>query len=389
MNARMECDLENSVALAVAEEIRSSPTFHRFIQVLREYKIETICDSHAHVSSGRNDLLDGVAKESINELPELPFTISDINRLYDALFHKEGINYRSVVFDTPLGAYDLVKRNHRLLNDLLTPSEGESWNVVPFAVVTPDMQGYQIEEFVERGARGFKMTPRTTSPLIKRGTISDITLAEMLNPEALRIADDHRLPLVVHLPQLVVSPRMRPSLRDELAHIASTYPNLKIILAHLGQAQTPAKIEHLLEWLDRAGFTEIIWMDISAVTVPSVLEIAFASDVRLLFGTDIDFSLTERGKYIMFKYANGQRVLAKPEDRGTVITALVSTSFGNQLKEFVNEEGIDLDSPLLLFQFEGILKAVAGLQQKGKSRAEIKSILENLFFRNAELLLRV
>ena len=374
---------------SIVEEIKNSSVYHWFLNTLREYEIKSICDFHAHVSSGRNDILKTASEESVRELPELPFSIGDVNRLYDILFRNEGFEFLSVVFDTPLGAYDMVKRNGRLLTDLDSMAPEESRKIVPFAVVTPEMQGYQIQGYVERGAKGFKMTPRTTSPYIKRGTISDITLTDMLNPEALRVANSHGLPLVVHLPQLVVSPRMKPSLKEELGGIATKYPDLKIVLAHLGQAQTPAKIEDLMGWIDRNGLGEIIWMDISAVTVPSVLEIAFTSDIKLVFGTDIDFSLTERGKYIMFKYSNGQRVPAEPEDKGTVITALVSTSFGTQLREFVAEEGIDLDAPLLLFQLEGILDAIGRLRKKGRLKAEIKPILERLFFRNAEALLKV
>ena len=369
----------------IISDIKASPIYRRFLDSLRHYEIKTIYDIHTHVSSGREDLIDDTPSAY---LPEFPFSIEDVNHLYDTLFRSEGIHLYSVVFDTPLNAYSMAKRNDRLLRRLATMPAEESRKVIPFAVVTPDMPRHRIQEYVERGARGFKMTPRITSPCFKRGTITDIALADMLNPEALRVANAHALPLVVHLPQLVVQPRMKQSLKDELGQIAIKYPDLRIVLAHLGQAQTPAKIEDLLDWIEKNALAEVIWMDISAVSVPSVLAIALSSDVKLVFGTDIDFSLTERGKYIMFKYANGQRVLAEPEDNGTVVTTLVSTSFGNKLKGFVADEGIDLDAPLLLFQLEGIIDAADRLTQNGKSWTQMKSILENLFFRNAESLLK-
>ena len=127
-------------------------------------------------------------------------------------------------------------------------------------------------------------------------------------------------------------------------------------------------------------------MDISAVTVPSVLAKAFESNVRLVFGTDIDFALTERGKYVMFKIANGERVLADDEDNGSVITALVSTNFGDKLKPFAAKQGIDLDAPLILFQMEGILDAIGRIERNGRTQEEIRVILEDLFFRNAQRL---
>jgi len=376
----MENQSGNPYIPIIIDEIKSSPIYLRFLQVLRDHEIKSIYDCHAHISSGRED----TAFDDTSELmPRFPFSIDDVNYLYDELFRREGISFTSVVFDTPLPAYDLVKKNEQLLQSM---NEHETKKVVPFAVVTPEMDYRQIENWVENGASGFKMTPRTASSHVKRGVISDITLTDMLNPEALWIANQHGLPLVVHLPQLVVSPRMKSPLKDELLQIVAKYPNLKIILAHLGQAQTPAKIEDLLALIDSNDLYDIIWMDISAVTVPSVLAMAFESNVRLVFGTDIDFALTERGKYVMFKIANGERVLADDEDNGNVITALVSTNFGDQLKPFAAEQGIDLDAPLILFQMEGILDAIGRIEKNGRTQEEIQVILEDLFFRNAQRL---
>ena len=377
---------ENPYLPIIIDEIKASPIYRKFLNLLREYGIKAIYDTHAHVSSGREEII-GDAPAGL--LPKFPFTVSDINHLYDSLFQCMGIEFTTVVFDTPLAAYDMARKNDQLFTKLAKMDSFEAQKLVPFAVVTPEMSGDQIQGYVERGAKGFKMTPRTASPYVKRGAISDITLTEMLNPQALQIANSQGLPLVVHLPQLVVSPRMKPALREELGQIAMKYPNLKIILAHLGQSQTPDKISELVDWIQENGLQNNIWMDISAVTVPSVLETAFCSNIKLLFGTDIDFSLTERGHYIMFRYQDGQRVLADEKDKGSVITALVSTSFGDQLKGFATEQGIDLDAPLFLFQLDGILNATDRLKKRGQNRAGIERILQNLFFKNAETLFGV
>ncbi|MBM3133441.1 MAG: hypothetical protein FJZ95_10505, partial [Chloroflexi bacterium] len=309
---------QNPYLPEIIAEIRASQTYRRFIDLLRTFGIPRIYDCHAHISSGREDTVGDAPPEL---MPQHPFTIGDVNTLYEGLFRGEGIESTTVVFDTPLPAYNLPKKNEQLLSDIraMEPPKG----VIPFAVVTPEMSVSQIEGWVRGGAKGFKMTPRTSSPFVKRGVISDVSLAEMLNTEALRIANAHRLPLVVHLPQLVVAPRIKPSLKGELVQTALKYPDLKIILAHLGQAQTPAKIEDLLGWMEKNDLWEHVWMDISAVTVPSVMATAMASKARLVFGTDIDFALTERGRYISFKIANGQRTLAGDNDNGNIITALV------------------------------------------------------------------
>ncbi len=374
-------ELKNPYLPIIIDEIKTSHIYQRFLQTLKEYDIRAICDCHAHISSGKEDTI-GEAPPEL--MPQYSFAVEDVNRFYRELFEDEGISFTSVIFDTPLPAYDLVKKNTLLLSERETMAADDSEKVVPFAVVTPGMDGRQIQGWVDRGAKGFKMTPRMASPNVRRGVISDISLFEMLNPEALIIANADRLPLVVHLPQLVVSPRMKQSLKDELVQIAIKYPNLKIILAHLGQAQTPSKMEDLLDLVERNDLYESIWMDISAVTIPSVISMALESKVKLLFGTDIDFALVERGRYVMFKIVNGERVLVEDDDNGNVITALVSQNFGAQLKTFILESGIILDGPLLLFQFEGILDAIERLGNKGKTQEEIRVLLERLFFKNVE-----
>ena len=372
--------MNNPHVLEILSDLVSSPIYLNFIQLLRTHDICQICDSHVHISSGKEGLLPGMPDDLT---PQYPFSIEDLLFFYDTLFGNEGIKYSSIIFDTPLPAYDLAQKNDDLLAFHHKMVDSDSERVVPFAVITPEMESRQIEKWVSGGVKGFKMTPRTTSSQVKRGVISDVTLSEMLNPEALQIADQNHLTLLVHLPQLVVSPRIKPSLKNELLQIARKFSNLRIILAHLGQAQTPAKIQDLLKLIEENRLYERIWMDISAVTIPSVLEIALESKAKLLFGTDIDFALVERGRYVMFKSSNGKRVLAEEGEPGNVITSLVSQNFGQQLRPFIMEQGIDLDAPLLLFQFEGILNAVNRLQQKGVSQSRIKEILEALFFKNA------
>ncbi len=379
----MSSNSHNPYLPIIIEEISRSPIYLRFLGLMRDYGIDQIVDTHAHICSEKDFEIEDIPPRL---MPKFPFTISDINYLYDMLFRSKGIAFTTVVFDTPLPAYDLAKKNDSLLNEMTS----DRWdNIVPLAVITPDMSTQRIEGYVKRGARGFKMTPRMASPGIKRGGFSDVTLVEMLNPEALHIADACRMPLVVHLPQLVVSPRMKPSLKDELIQIVGTYPQMKIILAHLGQAQTPAKIIDLLKWIEENRLSESIWMDISAVTVPSVLEIALFSKINLLFGTDIDFSLTERGRYVMFKYSNGDRILADDGDNGNLITSLVSNSFGIQLREFAAENGIDLDAPMFVFQMEGILDSVERLRANGTNQLRIMDILNRLLWRNAKSLLNI
>ena len=81
--------------------------------------------------------------------------------------------------------------------------------------------------------------------------------------------------------------------------------------------------------------------------------------------------------------------MARAQERKSAITTLVSTSFGKQLREFTDEERIDINAPLYVFQLDGILGAIDILEREGKSQFEITSILENLFFRNTRAVMKL
>ena len=371
---------ENPHLKSIIHTILEYPTYDRFVSLLKQYNITKIYDCHSHVSSGPNDMIEGVQSTL---RPKYPFSVRDIQYFYDQLFDRLGIDTVSIVFDTPLPVYDMEKKNRELLG-CPEVTNNSSRQIVPFAVITPDMSDEQIQSYLDKGAKGFKITPRTPSSQHKKKTVSEISLFEMIQHNALAIADEHSLPMLIHLPQLVVSPRTKQSVKDELFQIAQKFPGIKIILAHLGQAQTLYKIQDMLSWVEVNNLNDRVFMDISAVTVSSVLAAALSGNVKLLYGTDIDFALTEQGRYVTYKMSNGERVLADTDTSDKAITALVSTHFGRQLKEFVQGQGIDLNYPMLVAQWEGILDAVDMLKKSGTQDDRIKLMLEDLFFRNAE-----
>ncbi|MBW1814766.1 MAG: amidohydrolase family protein, partial [Deltaproteobacteria bacterium] len=229
---------ENPHLNSIINKIIDQPIYDRFLQLLRQYGISKIYDCHSHVSSGPNDMIEGIQSTL---RPEYPFSVRDIQYFYDQLFVSRGIETVSIVFDTPLPVYDMAKKNCELLDQ--TEVKKGAKQIIPFAVITPDMTDEQVQLYLDMGAKGFKITPRTPSSQKNKKTVNEISLFEMIHPSALSMADAHGLPILIHLPQRVVSPRIRQSVKDELLQIAQKFPGIKIILAHLGQAQTPYKIK--------------------------------------------------------------------------------------------------------------------------------------------------
>ena len=354
------------------QEIEESRIYQRFLCSLQAYGIGQICDFHAHISSGRHDFLPTASPEEVAELPSHPFSLEDLYEFYEALFRSRGLKASAVVFDTPLLAYDIWKKNLNLLENLRRLEPAKAANLFPFAIVTPEMREAELEEYLKLGTRGFKATPRVSPTYRKRRKVTDVKLAEMLSPSSLRLAQGHRIPFLIHFPQLMSSEKLDPGLKEELGRILLTYPDLKLVLAHLGLCQTPSKLADLLGWVEEEDLGERIWLDVSAITLPEAFELALLSPAQLLFGTDMDFCLIERGRYILI----GRRAV------------LVSQSFGRRFKGLAQEQGIELNAPLFLFQLEGLMEAVERLKRKGMGEEELGQRLKALFYRNAEKILK-
>ncbi len=369
--------MERSPALkGLLQEIEDSRIYQQFLHSLQAYGIGQICDFHAHISSGRGDFLPTASPGEVAELPSHPFSLEDVYEFYEALFRSRGLEALAVVFDTPLPAYDIRKKNLNLLENLRQLQPVKAAKLMPFAIVTPQMQAAELEEYLKLGARGFKTTPRVSRTYHERRKIPDVSLAEMLSPASLKLAESHRIPFLIHLPQLMGSAELDPSLKEGLERVLLTYPDLRLVLAHLGLCQTPSKLADLLGWMEEKNFGRRIWLDVSAITLPEAFELVLLSPAQLLFGTDMDFCLTERGRYILIKHEATQRAV------------LVSQSLGKRFKGLAQEQGLELNAPLFLFQLEGLMEALARLRRKGMDKEELKQRLKALFYQNAEQILQ-
>jgi predicted TIM-barrel fold metal-dependent hydrolase len=342
-------------------EIKSAAIYHRFLNFLDRYRLNQIIDCHAHISSGRSDFIPDASLEDIKELPQNAFSVNDLNDFYHQLFQVEGIEVKLVVFDTPLHGYDLSRKNQELLKN---PRKS---NFFPFAIITPEMSREEIEQYVVLGAKGFKVSPRTTSSYWAAGkkSLSNVALSDMLNQAMLKVANRFRLPIVIHLPQSVRSPRLSPQIKDGLSQAISVYPEVRFVLAHLGLSQAPNKLIDTLNWLER--IEDKVYLDISAVTVPQAIKMALESSAKLCFGTDLDFCLAERARYFLID-----------DDTAT----LVSNSFGGEYRQkFADGE---FSQPLFLYQLEAIMEAV---EIHFSEQNWLRGKLHQLFYQNAAELL--
>ncbi|MFH1087043.1 MAG: amidohydrolase family protein, partial [Chloroflexota bacterium] len=364
------------------DQIAANPIFRGFISLLKKHNVSSICDIHAHVSSGRNDFVPDASPEDVAELPKRPFTLQHLLQFYRTLFVGQGISVTAVVFDTPLRGYDMRQKNRLLLAQATRLPVGDV-KVVPFAVLTPDMTEAEIEGYAQQGARGFKVSPRTTSAYLTDGRkMSGVPLEDMLTPQILKVAGNLRLPVLVHLPQSAAPIRTNRDIKARIQDMLGHCPSLRFVLAHLGSSHSPSRVADVVEWLERSGLGDNVYLDISTVTLPSTLEAAFHSAARLCFGTDIDFCLSEKGRhFLLTRTPENKTQLATPEHQAA-FAALVSTSFGSRYREVLSPHGIQAHFPMFMYQMEAITLAAEKV-----SPARRQVMLRRLFWQNATELL--
>ena len=123
-------------------------------------------------------------------------------------------------------------------------------------------------------------------------TAMDVELEDFVTPDMLEFCDRHGMVLILHTCDIGMG---SPALRDKVQRILDTYPNLRLILAHMGRFYVK---EQFFDFLN-SGFLEKnrdrqFWFDVSSVTDEDVFMRALAREdmiPRLLFAADHPFGL--------------------------------------------------------------------------------------------------
>lgn len=112
----------------------------------------------------------------------------------------------------------------------------------------------------------------------------DIQIFDFLPHHQLEVLERHGWIVMLHIPRHA---RLRDSLNlAQMIEIEKTYPNVKVIIAHVGRAYCPEDIGNAFEVL---GETRKMLFDFSANTCAATFEQAIRSvgPKRLLFGSDL------------------------------------------------------------------------------------------------------
>jgi predicted TIM-barrel fold metal-dependent hydrolase len=225
-------------------------------------------------------------------------------------------------------------------------------------VTTPDWSGEEVERRVQEGGfLGLK-------PYLNRAPLgipsAEITNFDFLPNAHLEAADRHGWIVLLHIPR---PDRLRdPVNLAQMLEIEERYPNLHLLIAHIGRAYCPEDIGDAFEVLRPS---KRMVFDFSANTSPYVIEGALRAfgPQRLVFGSDMPIlrmrmrRICEDGFYVN---------LVPPGLYGEV-------SGDPHMREVDAEEGEQLS----FFLYEQLYAFRCAAQAVGLSRGDIEDVFYN------------
>ncbi len=261
---------------------------------LRDFLPDTIIDIHTHVwldqhRSGRNDRRriatwpDRVAKHNpIHELLET----------YRLMF--PGKRVTPLIFPSVLSPKDDIERQNEYVRAC-----AERHHVPALIWSVPQWSASELEKRIVAGRfLGLKSYLSHAPEYIPE---PEIRIFDAFPPHHLEVLDRHGWIMMLHIPR---PGRLRdPVNLAQMIEIEKRYPNIKLIIAHVGRAYCPENVGNAFEVL--AG-TRTMRFDISANTCTETFEklIEAVGPKRILFGSDLPVArmrtrrICEGGQYI-------------------------------------------------------------------------------------------
>lgn len=248
---------------------------HFFAEIIAPRLPDRLIDAHLHINLPEH--VSGVTAEAIADDwalqcgHVLPIETAQANNRM--LYPGRSMDVLALPF--PLAEADMAA-NNAYLAERFVGMGGHA-----LMTVRPEWDSEQVEEaFLRGGFSGFK--PYVT--LAQGVAEEELRIFDFMPPRFFDIAERHHTAVLIHLPR-------RERLADDdnvrdLRSIVERWPNVRLVLAHLGRCFNPC---FLREGLDKLGDTvQRLWFDTAAVINPEVYRLALEriSMDRILFGTD-------------------------------------------------------------------------------------------------------
>jgi len=323
---------------------------------IRDFVPDRMIDVHTHLWLGRhrgsfNDPRrittwpDRVAEES---------PIEELMATYDLMF--PGKRVTPLVFGAVLSQHDDLEENNRYVSEAM-----RKWSVPGLIWSVPTWSGEELERRIVAG--GFMGSKSYLASAPEYLPEAEIRIFDFFPPHQLDVLNRHGWIMLLHIPR---PGRLRDKVNlAQMVEIEKNWPNIKVIIAHVGRAYCPEDVGDAFEALAE---TKGMMFDISANTSAENFEklIRAVGPRRILFGSDLPISRMRMRRVC----ENGNYVNLVP--RG-----LYGDVSGDSHMR-------DVDEDLTFFMYEEIDAFRRASEATGLGRGDI----ENVFYGNAERLIR-
>jgi predicted TIM-barrel fold metal-dependent hydrolase len=333
-------------------ELQIRPVDKLFYDEHLGYLPPKIIDIHTHVWLGVHRQPSTVARRGPTwpgrVAPENP--IADLLETYRLMFPRQMVT--PVIFGPATQEYDLDASNQYV-------SQAAAQHRLPsFLVTTPEWTAQELEaRVVGGGFLGLKPYLEWAPSYIPS---DDITIFDFLPRHHLEVADEHGWIVMLHIPR---RGRLRDPLNLEMMlEIEHRYPNVRLVIAHIGRAYCPEDVGDAFEVLKDA---RRMHFDFCANTSAYAMEqlLRAVGPQRVVFGSDLPVvrmrmrRICEDGFYVN---------LVPPGLYGDV-------NDDPHMREVSDEEG----SRLSFFMYEELLAFRQAAEAVGLSAEDIADVMYN------------
>lgn len=257
------------------------PFYHEQIE---SFLPDELVDFHTHVGNiGQLKYGGGPPRTWVDYITPHFWTVAAHYRHYGIIF--PGKKVTPVMFGMLSGEPDVDAVN------AYAAAGAAQHGAYAFLVTRPEWPGTELERRLrEGGFRGLKPYPTMATGKAE----GDVSIFDFLPREHMDVAQTLGLPIILHLPRpgRLADPRNLA----ELHEICATFPNLKLVVAHIGRAYCLPNAEKGLPQLrDCPG----LYYDFAAAANEQVFELALreVGPRRLIFGSDIPYVAFRARRY--------------------------------------------------------------------------------------------
>lgn len=262
---------------------------------LEDFLPDKIIDVHTHVwldsFKTEIDAAEPVRAVTWPSLVARDNSIEDLNETYKLMF--PGRHVIPVIFGYPEREYDIDESNKYIV------SCSKKFGYPSLALTKPEWSGEAVEKLIiDGGYYGSKVYLNYAPTYIPE---KEIRIFDFLPHHQLEVLNKHGWVAMLHIPR---DGRLKdPVNLEQMLEIERRYPDIKLIIAHVGRAYCPEDVGNALEILSE---TERMMFDFSANTNQQVLEklIKAVGPSRIMFGSDLPIlrmrtrRICEDGNYV-------------------------------------------------------------------------------------------